>query len=99
MPPWIGPVTIGLGTVGVSAARCEPTAGPLPLSLEPESASALPAVMSPTASAAATMARVAPADARPVIASPLVRAAPFAPPGGDYVTDLRFPAGGLSISD
>src|SRR3954447_5152424 len=72
MPPWMGPVTIGLGTVGLSTSRCDPAAGPFPLGLpfELESASALPAVMSPTASAAPAMARVTPADARPVIASP-----------------------------
>src|SRR3954466_7220846 len=68
MPPWIGPVTIGLGTVGLSTSRCEPAAGPLPFGLE--SASALTAVMSPIASAAPTMARGTPPDARPVIASP-----------------------------
>src|SRR3954466_4828766 len=68
MPPWIGPVTIGLGTVGLSTSPCEPAAGPLPSGLE--AASALPAVMSPTASAAPTTARVRPPDARPVIASP-----------------------------
>src|SRR3954451_2033237 len=93
MPPWIGPVTIGLGTVGLSRSRCEPAAGPLPFGLELglESASALPAVMSPTASAAPTMARVTPPDARPVIASPSSERR-FRAPGGDYVNDLRFPA-------
>src|SRR3954453_12657456 len=72
MPPWIGPVTIGLGTVGLSTSRCDPAAGPLPFWLPSglESASALPAVMSPTASAAPTTARATPPDARPVIASP-----------------------------
>src|SRR5213078_1740754 len=54
MPSWIGPVTMGLGTVGLSTSRCEPAAGPVP---EPEPATAVPAVSRPAVIATAVTAR------------------------------------------
>src|SRR3954454_9435888 len=96
MPPWMGPVTIGLGTVGLSTSCCDPAAGPLPLSLEP-SARALPAVTSPTASAPATSRRVLRPDPGPVMRHLLWRRRGTAPVG-DYVADLGFPARASQVS-
>src|SRR4051812_27597258 len=90
MPSWIGPVTIGLGTVGLSTSRCEPAAGPLPF--EPPSASAPPAVTSPTASAAATTTRPAErAEVSPVMRPLLWAGVRRRRALDDYVTTGRSP--------
>src|SRR5881394_578109 len=84
MPPWIGPVTIGLGTVGLSTSRCDPAAGPLPLELP--SARALPAVSSPAATAIAAIARPPGRhEFRPDIEVPSRSGTPSRRPGRDYV--------------